>query len=124
MQGALSAGAYGDNDHDSLGTTGGTSTDFYRHWPAGQDGQESRYFMEGTGAAAGRWINLYNDVDPRAVQKLHSPISHPKKRGPLCRCDAVGDIVSPQHTLCLGSNQRRARDWRSGNEGLPSLEVV
>ncbi len=69
MQGALSAGAYGDDAHDGL-VGAGTSTDFYRYWASGVANEDSIYFMDGTGAAAGRWINMYNPVDAATTGEL------------------------------------------------------
>jgi hypothetical protein len=60
MQGALSAGAYGDDARDAVAD--GSGHDYYRHWPSGFRG-EGRYYMEGTDQAAGRWINMFNEVD-------------------------------------------------------------
>jgi hypothetical protein len=62
MQGALSAGAYGDDADDAL-EGAWTSTDFYRYWPSGVAEDDSTYLMEGTAAAAGKWINMFNPVD-------------------------------------------------------------
>jgi hypothetical protein len=60
MQGALSAGAYGDDATDATDDAG---LDYYRFWPAGWDGEQGRYYMQGTDQAAGRWINMFNEVD-------------------------------------------------------------
>jgi pimeloyl-ACP methyl ester carboxylesterase len=59
MQGALSAGAYGDDATDA--TVSGI--DYYRHWPTGWNGDTNRYYMQGTDRAAGKWINMFNEVD-------------------------------------------------------------
>jgi hypothetical protein len=60
MQGALSAGGYGDDATDATDNAG---LDYYRFWPAGWDGEQGRYYMQGTDQAAGRWINMFNEVD-------------------------------------------------------------
>jgi hypothetical protein len=65
MQGAISAGAYGDDSRDALDGVFGSptsTTDYYRYWPTGVAGGD-RSSMEGTGQAAGKWINMYNPVD-------------------------------------------------------------
>jgi hypothetical protein len=66
MQGAISAGAYGDDSRDALENAFGSptsTTDFYRYWSVGEAGQGSRFLMQGTDQAAGKWINMYNPVD-------------------------------------------------------------
>jgi hypothetical protein len=67
MQGALSAGAYGDNATDATDDAG---LDYYRYWPAGWNGGESRNYMQGTDQAAGRWINMFNEVDRATSSEL------------------------------------------------------
>jgi hypothetical protein len=65
MQGAISAGAYGDDARDALDEAFGSptsTTDYYRYWPAGQS-RSGKPYMDGTGQAAGKWINMYNPYD-------------------------------------------------------------
>ena len=65
MQGAISAGAYGDDTRDALDGAFGSptsTTDYYRHWPSGTAGG-GRPYMEGSGGASGKWINMFNPVD-------------------------------------------------------------
>jgi len=65
MQGAISAGAYGDDTRDALDGAFGSptsTTDYYRYWPSGTAGL-GRPYMEGTGGASGKWINMFNPVD-------------------------------------------------------------
>ena len=59
MQGALSAGGYGDDATDATVSR----RDYYRHWPTGRNGDTNRYYMQGTDRAAGNWINMFNEED-------------------------------------------------------------
>lgn len=62
MQGALSAGAYGDDATDATGDDP-SGYDYYRYWPDRWLGTERRYYMQGTDQAAGKWINMFNELD-------------------------------------------------------------
>jgi pimeloyl-ACP methyl ester carboxylesterase len=67
MQGALSAGAYGDDERDAV--AGGSGHDYYRYWPFGSSG-EGHYYMQGTDRAAGNWVNMFNEVDRATSAEL------------------------------------------------------
>jgi pimeloyl-ACP methyl ester carboxylesterase len=69
MQGALSAGAYGDDATDATGDEP-SGYDYYRYWPDRWLGTERRYYMQGTDQAAGRWINMFNEVDAATSAEL------------------------------------------------------
>jgi autotransporter-associated beta strand protein len=69
MQGALSAAAYGDDATDATGDDP-SGHDFYRYWPDRWLGTERRYYMQGTDQAAGRWINMFNEVDRATSAEL------------------------------------------------------
>ena len=69
MQGALSAGAYGDTDTDAIPAPGST-TDIYLNWPTGVEGAGSTFYMDGTQGAAAKWINMFNPVDKATSGQL------------------------------------------------------
>jgi hypothetical protein len=68
MQGALSAGAYGDDATDATGDDP-SGHDYYRYWPDRWLGTERRYYMQGTDQAAGKWINMFNELDRDPLPK-------------------------------------------------------
>ena len=64
MEGAISAGLYGDNEKDALATGVESKSDLYRRWATGHpDYGAGASYMEGTEAAAGTWFNMYNPQD-------------------------------------------------------------
>jgi hypothetical protein len=69
MQGALSAGAYGDDATDATGDDP-SGYDYYRYWPDRWLGTEHRYYMQGTDQAAGKWINMFNELDRATSSNL------------------------------------------------------
>jgi hypothetical protein len=69
MQGALSAGAYGDDATDATGDDP-SGYDYYRYWPDRWLGAEHRYYMQGTDQAAGKWINMFNELDRATSAEL------------------------------------------------------
>jgi pimeloyl-ACP methyl ester carboxylesterase len=69
MQGALSAGAYGDDATDATGDDS-SGYDYYRYWPDRWLGTERRYYMQGTDQAAGKWINMFNELDRATSAEL------------------------------------------------------
>jgi len=69
MQGALSAGAYGDDATDATGDDP-SGYDYYRYWPDRWLGTERRYSMQGTDQAAGKWINMFNELDRATSAEL------------------------------------------------------
>jgi len=63
MQGAVSAGIYGDDTADAslFGIT--SQVDLNRYWSGGQEAYGGVPYMTGAESAASNWINLYNPED-------------------------------------------------------------
>jgi len=67
MQAAVSAGAYGSNDTDSL-ILGRPFPDLYRFWSHGRDGLSdpglgTQNYFQGAGFSSEEWVNFYNPED-------------------------------------------------------------
>ena len=127
MQGALSAGAYGDDSVDAIPAPGST-TDLYLNWPTGVEGAGSRFYMEGTAGAAASWINMYNPVDAATSGQLTGwgknnslkPFAGNTWRDMLF---ASSEITAPRFTYYIDSEGRYVRSYAT-ELGLPIDEGV
>jgi len=97
MQGALSAGAYGDDATDATGDDP-SGHDYYRYWPDRWLGAERRYYMQGTDQAAGKWINMFNELDRATSADLGwVGNNHMKPRGgDIWRLQSATGLPTPQ----------------------------
>ncbi len=140
LEGALSAGAYGDDSTDGTDTPpadsllesllellGGTAspseTDLYRNWPTGVTGGESRFYMQGTVGAAGKWINFYNSVDYATsvlwkANNIRKPITGPYWVNGFAQSPS-GDPIR----YLVDDDGRIYRGWGSVSDGTLENEV-
>jgi hypothetical protein len=114
MQGAISAGAYGDDAQD--GTDEPSNTDLYRHWSTGvsiEGSGERRYLMQDTGEAAGKWINLYNPEDYATSVLWRANNTRKPIPGPLWRNGVPHESSELRISYTVDHDGRFLRGWGS-----------